>query len=257
MFLVFRLTILTWLFGWFFKFKFLSRHYGFYTFVYPFFHEQFPAFFLDPAVSYIAFYLPLVAILVFLTNSRVIARGVSLVMLICAGILGLHINSYSDMTYISSFWVAMWLLWYAFHLDDPDHLRQHAPRLAQCVIGLLFLGGTVGKLTPEYWGGEAFHQLVVLDTPGFVGQLLTAFCPLQQQQFIMSILSKLIIVCEALLVLSPFYHYRFFAVFGVLTIVMLVLFRSWQILSVLSCLGGMVLACLLMVNRPQEEMVRS
>jgi hypothetical protein len=163
-------------------------------------------------------------------------------------VLGLHIETYNDMTFISSFWVALWLVWYAFHMHDSAHIVRHAPFLAQCLIAMIFLGGTVGKLTPEYWSGEAFYNLIIRFQPQYLGRLIHDHFSIEQQKIFASVFSKAVIFVEGLLVFSPLFSYTMFCGLSVLTVAAIVMFRSWTILSVLTCLAGMVLSCLLLVK---------
>ena len=247
-YLVFQLSVAAWLFGWFLKYKFFGAYLSNDIFAYPVLAKQFPRFFQNPSVAFTAYHMPILCPLGLLTQKRLVYIFISLLMLACTTILGLHSDTYNDMTFVSSFWVALWLVWYAFHIEDPQHIQTHAPFLTKCIIALLFLGGAVGKLTPEYWNGRAFYNLVVHQTPGYVGAYLINTFSIEHQKLIVGVLSKIIIITEGLLVLSPFYPYRFFCLFGVCVIIMLVLFRSWQIFSVLSCLAGIILACLLLLT---------
>lgn len=247
-YLVFQISVAAWLFGWFVKYKFFGPYLSSDIFAYPVFAEQFPRFFQNPSVAFTAYHMPVLCLLGLLTQRRLVYIVMSLLMLVCTTLLGLHISTYNDMTFISSFWAALWLVWYTFHMDDKQHIRVHAPFLVKCIIALLFLGGTAGKLTPEYWSGEAFYNLIVRQTPGYIGVYLINTFSVENQRLILGIVSKIIIVTEGLLVLSPLYPYRLFCLLGGSVIVMIVLFRSWQILSVLSCLAGIILSCLLLLT---------
>ena len=86
----------------------------------------------------------------------------------------LHLGSYNDATFTTSFWVALWMSWYAFR--RPRTAGDWAlvpPFVARCLISLVFLGGLVGKLTPEYWSGEAFFA--IYDRPYGVFALARAY----------------------------------------------------------------------------------
>ena len=86
----------------------------------------------------------------------------------------LHLGSYNDATFTTSFWVALWMSWYAFRRPRTDgDWALVPPFVARCVISLVFLGGLVGKLTPEYWSGEAF--LDIYDRPYGVFGLARAY----------------------------------------------------------------------------------
>ena len=247
-YVVFRLCVMAWLFGWYYKYWFFYGYFGHETFDFPVITPQFPQFFLHNGVALVVYYLPVFCLPALFIERRAISLSIAATLLVCATILGLHIDTYNDMTFISSFWIALWLLWFAYHIDDRAHIARHAPFLAKCIIGLLFLGGTVGKLTPQYWSGEAFYNLVVRETPGYVGTFLLTHFSVEEQKMIIGYLSKGIIIFEGLLALSPLYPYRIFCAFGIFSIAMLVLFRGLQILSVLSCLAGMTLACLLIMR---------
>ena len=240
---------MAWLFGWYIKLWFFYDYLRFEIFEFPVRSEQFPDFFLSNEISLAAYYLPALTLFPLFIEKRRVCIAISCVLLACATILGLHVNTYNDMTFVSSFWIAAWLLWFACSLNAHDHLARHAPMLAKCIIALLFLGGTVGKVTPEYWSGEAFYNLVVRETPAYFGNFLTAHFSADEQLAILAVVSKIIVLSEAALVLSPVYPYPLFCALSILTIVMLVLFRGFQILSVLSCLAGVSLACLLIPPR--------
>lgn len=255
-YLVFRICVAAWLFGWFFKYHYhFAPHLLQRIIAFPIVTEQFPSFFMNPYVAIIAYHLPLLCVFGFFIKRhiRTVYISIGLLLLLCTTILGLHIDTYNDMTFISSFWVAIWLAWYAYYIDDKEHIARHAPFLVKCIIALLFLGGTVGKLTPEYWSGEVFYNTVIHQTPGFFGEFISSAYSIEQQKVIIGFLSKVIIIAEGLLVLSPLFPYRFFAAFAALTIVMLVVFRSFQILSVLSCLAGITLTCLLLLHNSNAE----
>ncbi len=244
---VFRLCAMAWLLGWLVKIWYFFPYLRYHIFMFPVTAKQFPEFFLNNNVALIAYHLPIVCLFFLFIEKRVVLLFIASIMLACTTVLGLHIDTYNDMTFISSFWVALWLLWFAYNINDRAHIVRHAPYLAQCIIGLLFLGGTVGKLTPEYWSGEAFYNLVVRETPGPFGLYLLEHYSVETQKVIMAYVSKAIIVSEALLAIAPVYPYRLFCGFGIFTVAMLVVFRNVQILSVLACLAGMALACLLLI----------
>lgn len=245
---VFQLTVIAWLTGWYIKGKFFHSYLLFYIYAYPVSSAQFPPFFQNPVVTTTAYYLPLFCFAGIILRRQAVYQAISLVLLMCAAILGLHMNTYNDMTFISSFWVALWLVWYAFHIHDHEHIQRHALFLVQCMVAMIFLGGTVGKLTPEYWSGEAFYNLIINFQPQYLGRLVHDHLSVENQKLFASIFSKIVIFVEGLLIFSPFFPYYLFCVIGVLTVITIVLFRSWTILSVLSCLAGMILSCLLLVR---------
>lgn len=247
---VFQWTVLAWLAGWYIKGKFFHPYLLFHIYAYPMTHAQFPPFFQNPAVAIAAYYLPILCFAGILLKRQAVYKLISLILFSCTVILGLHMDTYNDMTFISSFWVALWLVWYAFHLHDHDHIRRHAPLLVKCMVAMIFLGGTVGKLTPEYWSGEAFYNLIIHFQPQYVGRLIHDHFSIDHQKLFASVFAKLVILMEGLLIFSPFFHYYLFCALSVVTVITIVLFRSWTILSVLLCLSGMILSCLILLARP-------
>lgn len=255
LFSVFQITTLAWLTGWFIKIKFFHSYLSYIIYAYPVMNNQFPPFFQNPALASSAFYLPVICFAGVLFRRRSVYQLISLLLLLCAVILGLHTDTYNDMTFISSFWVALWLVWYAFHLHDPDHIRQHAPFLAKCIIAVIFLGGTVGKLTHEYWSGEAFYNLLIHVQPQYLGRLIHDNLPLDQQKIFSGIFSKIVIFVEGSLIFSPIMPYYMFSILSVVAVITIVLFRSWTILSVLLCLAGMVLSCLILIDKESNKLI--
>ena len=196
-YLVFRLVVIAWLIGWYFKYSFLAPHLLHHIHEYPVIIHQFPAFFQNKYVAGCAYFLPILAGLGIFIPRRRVYLCIATILLGCTTTLGLHIDTYNDMTFISSFWVAIWLVWYAYYIDDAKHIVRHAPMLAKCMIALLFLGGTIGKLTPEYWSGEVFYNTVIRQTPGFFGSMVVQYCTVDQQKMIMSLVSKLSLSLKA------------------------------------------------------------
>jgi len=70
--------------------------------------------------------------------------------------------SYNDATYTTAFWTSLWLIWWASRLNSPVSAVHHGIAIGQGIIGLCFFGGFIGKLTPEYWSGEAFFHLYMV-----------------------------------------------------------------------------------------------
>lgn len=90
-----------------------------------------------------------------------------LVLAVCAGGLALHQSTSYIQTWISSFWVAIWLLWLGLKAgrETHDEIVAKGCFLAQLMISLVFLGAVVGKWTPRYWSGEVLHHLIFLYQP--------------------------------------------------------------------------------------------
>lgn len=236
-----------WLAGWYLKAGFYFPYLVQTTKHYPVAHPFFPEFFLSPYVATVFYFLPLLVVPMLSFCGRGFVWVAAVLMALSAAVLNLHINTCNDATFVTSFWVALWLCWFTSQAGRATpHVRRHARFLAQCLIGVIFLGGTVGKLTPEYWDGEVMGRIFIVQTDQSpVGKILRHLSP-ELQKTAATWISRAVIGVEALLALSPFFPYRFVAVLGSAVFVVISIFSTWRIFSVLACLMGMLLACLLL-----------
>ena len=157
---VIQYAMLFWLLGWFIKISFFADYLAVYIFAIPIRHDLFPTFFVNPYVAVFFYYLPTLAFPAILLPTRNRLIFSNLIFLGCSLVLMNHIDTYNDATFVTSFWVSLWLLWFSINSDRKDDaVHFHAKILAQCIIGMIFLGGFVGKLTPQYFSGEAFYNI--------------------------------------------------------------------------------------------------
>jgi hypothetical protein len=163
-------------------------------------------------------------------------------MLCALGLLG-HIASYNDASYAAAFWSALWLLWWAGRIEDGDAgAERHAIALGQGIVGLCFLGGVIGKLTPEYWNGEAFYQLYVVQKPYFPFDWMRANWSEETARAWSAWFARGVIGSEGLLATLSRWPPRL-AVVGTLgAFVGMIGLAGIQLLSVLAPLAGLVLA---------------
>jgi len=240
-----RIVIFFWLLGWYCKILFYGPYLLENIYLYPVTNEFFPKLFLNPHLSVGAYFLPLTALSVFFSNHKKTFQCASFMLVVCAAVMGVHINSYNDATFVTSFWVAVWLLWFSFKLDDEhQHVFLHARFLAQCLLGMIFLGGVVGKLTPEYFRGEIVYQIFIEQTDKSPLSWICAPLSVEAKRMMASVISKIVIMSEGVLALSPFLSFSLVCVLAFCLIPLLMLFSTWRILSVISCLLGLLFACL-------------
>src|SRR3989338_2707867 len=93
--LVFRLCVIAWLFGWFFKYTFFGEYFTHHIFDFPVTAEQFPRFFLSNQIAFTAYHLPALCILGLFVRKRSVYIVMSSLLLLCTTILGVHINTYN------------------------------------------------------------------------------------------------------------------------------------------------------------------
>ena len=124
----------------------------------------------------------------------------------CAAMLLVHVTTYGDAAFVTAFWAALWLLW-ASLVSDAEVMRW-GPRLAQGVIALIFLGGALGKLTPEYWNGTVLYDITVRDQPSWLYRGLRASLEPEQVRALATGFSRLVTVSELALATSVLWPSR-------------------------------------------------
>jgi len=125
----------------------------------------FPAFFRSQTVARTA-YLIAAAISAFLllSKSRSILTFGSLVLVTSLFTLNIHQSSYNDVTFLCCGWSALWCWWFSTRIADPTELLQpKAAWLAHAILSLILIGGSVGKMTPEYWSGQVLYEIYFVD----------------------------------------------------------------------------------------------
>lgn len=241
-----RIALVAWVLGWYLKLVFDVPYFLQVIYQYPVRYAFFPEFFQEPGVAMIAFFAPLPVAIVALIRKEYIPAA-AIVFLISSVILSLHIDVYNDATNVTSFWTALWLLWFSSRLaDDREVFYLQARTLAQCVVGMIFLGGFVGKLTPEYWRGEVVTQIFVGNPSESPLRQILFTLPEAWRGLAVIVLSGSIIVTEFIMSLAPLFSYRRFVFLALPVFAVFALFSTWRIYCVLFCLAGILTAGLLL-----------
>ncbi|HUS40287.1 MAG TPA: hypothetical protein VMX74_12600 [Pirellulales bacterium] len=159
-----KIAVLFWLLAWLIKARFLVSFFASVCTRYPLSYDFFPSVASSPWVSLVAYFAPCAAAgIVLISQSRRVRTMAVSTLVVCSALLCVHQNAYNDATFVTSFWAGLWLLWLSTR--DPENAESvglYGPVLAQAIVSLMFLGGAIGKLTPEYWSGEAFYHLYFL-----------------------------------------------------------------------------------------------
>ncbi len=205
---VIMLAVAFWLLAWVVKIHFFLPYFGWVCREYPLEFAFFPQLAASAWVSLLAYLLPLVAgTLALRSSSRRTWQFAALTLTTGAGVLCVHLNSYNDATFVTSFWSGLWLLWLTTR--DPrrsQSIALHGPLLAQGVISLMFLGGAVGKLTPEYWNGTALYHIYFLQKDNFIYPWVRTTLDETTLRSLATVFSRAVIFAEfgiALLVFRP------------------------------------------------------
>ena len=249
---VIRVVAVGWLLGWFIKIPFYAPYLLDLTQRYPLEHPLFPVFFEHPAVSQFGYFLPLIFFPALLSSNPAVYRGMAVAMGACSLILLGHINTCNDATFVTSFWTALWMSWFAWNMRRQDeNFRWHACFLAQCLVGMIFLGGTLGKLTPEYWRGGVFYDIFSQRVRQWPFGEFFKTMGAAQQYLVLGGISKAVIGVEALLALAPLWPARLVCRWAPPLLLVVTFFSTWRILSVLSCLMALLWSCLALM--PEEK----
>ena len=150
-----------WLIGWYWKAWYIGEYYLSEIWTYRVHYAGLPSVLVHPLLVTIAWLAPVVAMVAIIVPRRWSMRAASVVMTVCAFIGCVHFETFYDATFVTSFWVGLWLIWFAANVERTDPaFFLHARVLAQCTVGLVFLGGAVGKLTGAYLtNGDALYHL--------------------------------------------------------------------------------------------------
>lgn len=243
-----RTALVFWIAGWYLKICFDVPYLLSVVPRYPVAYDFFPAIFQNPIIVAIAYFAPF-SVAVATLLRREYLKPAAVILLVSTVVMSLHLDTYNDATNVTSFWTAIWLVWFTRHLNDTSaEFYSQARVLAQCVVAIIFLGGVVGKLTPEYWSGDIVSKIFVgnpNESP--LRQVLLMF-PAGWQGKLVIFLSWSMIVTEGILALAPLFSYRTLTCFAIPVFAAFSLFSTWRIFSVLLCLAGILAAGLLLEN---------
>ncbi len=208
----------------------------------PWSFDFFPPIFRSPATAQLFYALPMLAGGIFLTRNIAYYRFSAWIMILSSAVLAVHQDTHNDATFVTSFWSGVWALWLISQADEPAAvLSVHAKTLAALIVGMIFAGGFVGKLTWQYWNGTALTHIFGAYEAGMLAEWIKHL-PVSEHATTFRALSRMLIVCEGLLSLSPFFPCQFLVCACVPLLLAFALTNTIWIYSVLMCLIGMVFA---------------
>lgn len=242
---IYRVALSFWLFGWFCNAEgFLLNFADAVRF--PISYALFPAVLRSPESARAVYLLPLLAVVALVRPAPAVARVTSPALAVLAFHQCVHLETCNDATFLTSFWSALWLTWFAWNGGRSDAaFRLHARALAQSAFGLMFLGAAVGKLTPEYVRGDAFYGLYFRDNNALPYRYLKAHLSPEAVRGVASWFSRFAISAELVLAAAPFLPTRFVLCGAFLTMLSMMLAWTFHLWSVLSSLFGLLVAAAL------------
>jgi|CXWL01.1.fsa_nt_gi hypothetical protein len=248
-----KTVIAFWLLGWFLKADFFIPYIFSEVIRYPLTMDFFPALLRSPLVLQFFYVFPLFAFLVIFKPNYFYCCLAAVTMVSSSAVLLLHQDTHNDATFLTSFWVAVWVLWFVTQMHRTDRaFLIHARSLALCVIAVIFFGSFIGKLTPEYLNGTVFADIFMRQNFGWVGQWVRAHYSEEVIRLSFYWVSKLIIFGEGFLAFAPIWPFGIVYRVGIGVMLAISLFTTWRIFSVLFCLTGLLYA-FRNLPRPQDE----
>jgi hypothetical protein len=250
---LFRIALGFWLFGWFCNGPgFLNNFFD--ALRLPIEYDLFPGALRSPALALSAYLAPLLALGAFTSPSRAVARGTSVSLAALAFYLCIHLDTCNDATFVTSFWSALFLTWLTWNGDRSDAaFALHGRALAQAIVGLMFLGAAVGKLTPEYRSGEAFFGLYFRDNESFPYTWMRANLPADTIRAAAAWFSRFAISAELVLAAAPLLPTRFVLAGAATTMLAMMLAWTFHLASVLSCLFGLLVVAAILERDGASE----
>ena len=216
-------------------------------------YDVFPAILSSAKVALAIYLLPLACTASLVWTNSSVARAASALMVGCSLALLLHLETGNDATFLTAFWSALWLLWFSLnaHRADADFFAT-ARGLIHGVIGVVFLGALVGKLTPEYRSGEAFFRIYFRDNPSFpYPELRGGMTPAAFRE-LAGWFSKSSLWAETMLALAPVLPTRVVVPLGGLAMLTMMSAWTFHLFSVLGSLVGLLIAAEIMRRRERE-----
>lgn len=245
---VFRVVAALWLVGWYWKAWYIGEYYLSEIWSYRVRYAGLPSVLVHPAVITVAWLAPAVAVIAIVWPRRWAVRTAAIVMTLSALIGCLHFESFYDATFVTSLWAGLWLTWFAANIERADApFYVHARVLAQCIVGLVFLGGAVGKLTGAYLttGDALFHLYFEQKVNWPYSWLRTHYEPATLRVLALWF-SRGTVAVELLLSLCPLVPSRIAAIGGICVMVAMVGVSTLYLMSVMACLIGLLVAVLLL-----------
>lgn len=196
-----------------------------------------------PDLGGVFYFAPALNLWSLFTRRRGVLLGAGALQVLCSLLMLWHVQSYNDFTHLTGFWVGLWLCWWAAQVDKNDEASHwHGVALALGIVSLCWLGGAVGKLTPEYWRGEPFYDLYFMEKDYFPFTYWRAHLPPAQIHLMAQWFSRIVVVTECLLATSVFWPTRLAAISNLLALTGMVIISQLQLFSVLGPLMALSIA---------------
>lgn len=213
-------------------------------------HSLLPNWLCRPDVGVVLYFAPGLSVLSLFTRRWVVIRLAAWLHVGCSLLMLWHVQSYNDFTHVTALWAGLWLAWWAGQLERRDAASLwHGVALSLGIVSLCWLGGAVGKLTPEYWSGEPFYFLYFQDKDYFPFSYWRTHATPEQLHLMAQWFSRSVVVSECLLATCILWPARLAAICSLLALTFMVVLCELQLFSVLGPLMALCLAAVLLVEK--------
>ncbi len=214
-------------------------------------HSLLPTWLCSPVLGGVLYFTPLLTLLALRAQRIRWLRLAAATYATCSLLMLWHVQSYNDATQVTGFYTALWLWWWAGQVPRTDAASYwHGITLALGVLSLCWLGGAVGKITPEYWSGEPFYHLYFMDKPQFPFDWWREHCTTETLHGYARIFSRLVVVSELALATSLLWPVRLAVLANMMALCGMVIISQLQLFSVLGSLMGLVIAIAWLLRSP-------
>jgi hypothetical protein len=236
-----RVATAGWLVGWYWKVAFNVAHLAEARAV-PVDVPWLPSLFGAWWVAALAYALPLAGGAALWAGGRRARIAGALALALSAAIGCVHVELFSDATFVTSFWTALWIAWLAAARDDE--LARFGPLLARTVVGFVFFAGVVGKLDAGYFSGTALQHLYFEQKTGWPYAWLRASTTAATRMMLARWFSRAVIGGELLLAIGPLAPHRPYVAAACVAIAFMVACSTFYLFSVLASLAAILVASL-------------
>lgn len=203
----------------------------------------FPSFFRNQTVARIAYLLATsLSALLLLSKSRSILSIGSILLVATLFTLNIHQSSFNDVTFLCCGWSALWCWWLSTRLGEPtESLHPRASWLAHAIVSLILIGGSVGKMTPEYWSGQVLYEIYFLDRDFWFYNIIRSCCSAEGLRDAATLHSRFVIVTEFVCGFLWLLPIRIASWVALAVLLGIALTNNFQLFSVVASLIGLAI----------------
>lgn len=217
--------------------------------------DLFPGALSSTSFLIIIYSLPVLTCICFISKKKIAYLYSAILLILCSLILLLHIGTYNDATFTTSLWASIWLLLLTLSPMDDAKQKLQLIGIGQLIIAMTFLGGFIGKLTPEYWSGEVLFNAYFMYKNNLPYPLIRSLCDTETIRVIAKYFSAMVILTELFMALSFFLPVRKFVPIGIIICSGIVLFSHIYLFSVMGPLIGIIVS-IHFLNKDSDETLK-